>query len=200
MIAPRPPRFARSISWWEGLVAKSTLGSASQSSRSRPCAGTVHGPPATGGGSYGGPAGQPDHQPPSVGDLWQSRGDPMSNIIDELTGATKRDDVPDFRAGDTIKVHVKVVEGNRSRVQVFQGVVLKLQGSGGAAPSRCARSPSASVSSAPSRCTRRSSRRSKSSPAVTSGVRSFITCATCAEGCQDQGAPRGLSAHPRVGG
>ena len=54
----------------------------------------------------------------------------MSNIIDELTGATKRDDVPDFRAGDTIKVHVKVVEGNRSRVQVFQGVVLKLQGSG----------------------------------------------------------------------
>ena len=54
----------------------------------------------------------------------------MSNIIDELTGPTKRDDVPDFRAGDTIKVHVKVVEGNRSRVQVFQGVVLKLQGSG----------------------------------------------------------------------
>ncbi len=54
----------------------------------------------------------------------------MSNIIDEMTGATKRDDVPDFRAGDTVKVHVKVVEGNRSRVQVFQGVVLRLQGSG----------------------------------------------------------------------
>ena len=54
----------------------------------------------------------------------------MSNVIDELSGATKRDDVPDFRAGDTIKVHVKVVEGNRSRVQVFQGVVIKLQGSG----------------------------------------------------------------------
>ena len=47
-----------------------------------------------------------------------------------LTGSTKRDDVPDFRAGDTIKVHVKVVEGNRSRIQVFQGVVIKLQGSG----------------------------------------------------------------------
>ena len=44
----------------------------------------------------------------------------MSNIIDELTGATKRDDVPDFRAGDTVKVHVKVVEGNRSRIQVFR--------------------------------------------------------------------------------
>jgi len=54
----------------------------------------------------------------------------MSNIIDEMTGASKRDDVPDFRAGDNVKVHVKVVEGNRSRVQVFQGVVLRLQGSG----------------------------------------------------------------------
>ena len=54
----------------------------------------------------------------------------MSNVIDDLSGQTKRDDVPDFRAGDTIKVHVKVVEGNRSRVQVFQGVVIKLQGSG----------------------------------------------------------------------
>ena len=54
----------------------------------------------------------------------------MSNIIDELTGATKRDDVPDFRAGDTIKVHVKVVEGNRARVQVFQGVVIRIHGAG----------------------------------------------------------------------
>ena len=51
-------------------------------------------------------------------------------IIDDLSSQTKRDDVPDFRAGDTVKVHVKVVEGNRSRIQVFQGVVLKLQGSG----------------------------------------------------------------------
>ena len=54
----------------------------------------------------------------------------MSNVIDELTGQTRRDDVPAFRAGDTIKVHVKVVEGNRSRIQVFQGVVIKVQGSG----------------------------------------------------------------------
>ena len=54
----------------------------------------------------------------------------MSNIIDELSGAIRRDDVPDFRAGDNIKVHVKVVEGNRSRVQVFQGVVIRVQGSG----------------------------------------------------------------------
>ena len=54
----------------------------------------------------------------------------MSNVIDDLSAQTKRDDVPDFRAGDTIKVHVKVVEGNRSRIQVFQGVVIRRQGSG----------------------------------------------------------------------
>jgi large subunit ribosomal protein L19 len=41
-----------------------------------------------------------------------------------------RDDVPDFRPGDTVKVHVRVVEGNRERVQVFQGVVLRRQGVG----------------------------------------------------------------------
>ena len=41
-----------------------------------------------------------------------------------------RDDVPEFRPGDTVKVHVRVVEGNRERVQVFQGVVIRRQGSG----------------------------------------------------------------------
>jgi large subunit ribosomal protein L19 len=54
----------------------------------------------------------------------------MSNVIAELGNAIKRDDVPAFRAGDTVKVHVKVVEGNRSRIQVFQGVVIRVQGSG----------------------------------------------------------------------
>ncbi len=54
----------------------------------------------------------------------------MSNVIDQLSGATKREDVPHFRAGDTIKVHVKVVEGTRARLQVFQGVVIRVQGSG----------------------------------------------------------------------
>ena len=53
-----------------------------------------------------------------------------SNVIADLGSAQKRDDVPAFRAGDTIKVHVKVVEGSRSRVQVFQGVVIRVQGSG----------------------------------------------------------------------
>jgi large subunit ribosomal protein L19 len=54
----------------------------------------------------------------------------MSNVIDTLNAAAIRDDVPAFRAGDTIKVHVKVVEGSRSRVQIFQGVVIRIHGSG----------------------------------------------------------------------
>jgi large subunit ribosomal protein L19 len=54
----------------------------------------------------------------------------MSNVLAEIGNNIKRDDVPDFRAGDTVKVHVKVVEGNRSRVQVFQGVVIRVHGSG----------------------------------------------------------------------
>jgi len=41
-----------------------------------------------------------------------------------------RDDIPDFRPGDTVKVHVRVVEGNRERVQVFQGIVIRRQGVG----------------------------------------------------------------------
>jgi large subunit ribosomal protein L19 len=66
----------------------------------------------------------------SAADLWHSRGDNMTNVIDTLNAAALRDDVPAFRAGDNVKVHVKVVEGNRSRVQVFQGVVIRVQGSG----------------------------------------------------------------------
>ena len=54
----------------------------------------------------------------------------MTNVIAELGNAQKRDDVPAFRAGDNIKVHVKVVEGNRARVQIFQGVVIRIHGSG----------------------------------------------------------------------
>ncbi|GAB2753587.1 50S ribosomal protein L19 [Nocardioides salsibiostraticola] len=54
----------------------------------------------------------------------------MTNAITELGRAQLRTDVPHFRAGDTIKVHVKVVEGSRSRVQIFQGVVIRIHGSG----------------------------------------------------------------------
>ncbi|MEO5711611.1 MAG: 50S ribosomal protein L19 [Nocardioidaceae bacterium] len=54
----------------------------------------------------------------------------MTNVIDTIAAATKRDDLPAFRPGDTLKVDVKVVEGNRSRVQVFQGICIRIQGSG----------------------------------------------------------------------
>jgi large subunit ribosomal protein L19 len=52
------------------------------------------------------------------------------HILDDVDSASLREDVPAFRAGDTVKVHVKVVEGTRSRVQVFQGVVIRRQGGG----------------------------------------------------------------------
>ncbi len=52
------------------------------------------------------------------------------HILDSVDAASLRDDVPDFRAGDTLKVNVKVVEGTRSRVQVFQGVVIRRSGGG----------------------------------------------------------------------
>lgn len=52
------------------------------------------------------------------------------NPLDELDSASLRDDIPDFRPGDSLKVHVKVVEGTRSRVQVFAGVVIRRQGGG----------------------------------------------------------------------
>ena len=54
----------------------------------------------------------------------------MTNLVDQIAAESRRDDVPTFRAGDTLKVHVKVVEGNRSRVQVFQGVVIRIHGAG----------------------------------------------------------------------
>ncbi len=52
------------------------------------------------------------------------------HTLDALDSASLRDDVPAFRAGDTLKVHVKVVEGTRSRIQVFQGVVIRRSGGG----------------------------------------------------------------------
>ena len=52
------------------------------------------------------------------------------NVLDGLDAASMRDDIPAFRPGDTVKVHVKVVEGNRTRVQVFSGVVIRRHGGG----------------------------------------------------------------------
>ena len=50
--------------------------------------------------------------------------------LDDVDKTSLRDDIPAFRAGDTVKVHVKVIEGTRSRVQVFQGVVIRRHGGG----------------------------------------------------------------------
>ncbi|WP_088282585.1 50S ribosomal protein L19 [Kineosporia sp. A_224] len=52
------------------------------------------------------------------------------HLLDALDSASLRTDVPAFRAGDTLKVHVKVVEGTRSRIQVFQGVTIRRSGGG----------------------------------------------------------------------
>jgi large subunit ribosomal protein L19 len=52
------------------------------------------------------------------------------NTLDALDADSLRADIPDFRPGDSVKVHVRVVEGNRSRIQVFQGVVIRRQGGG----------------------------------------------------------------------
>ncbi|TML43043.1 MAG: 50S ribosomal protein L19 [Actinobacteria bacterium] len=52
------------------------------------------------------------------------------NPTDLVDAATLREDIPDFAPGDTLRVHVRVVEGTRERIQVFQGVVMRRQGSG----------------------------------------------------------------------
>ncbi|MBO2534547.1 MULTISPECIES: 50S ribosomal protein L19 [Rummeliibacillus] len=54
----------------------------------------------------------------------------MSNIISEITKEQLRTDIPAFRAGDTVKIDVKVVEGTRERIQVYEGVVIKRRGGG----------------------------------------------------------------------
>ncbi len=54
----------------------------------------------------------------------------MSSIIESLEQRQLRTDIPQFKAGDTVRVHFKVIEGNRQRVQVFEGIVIKRQGAG----------------------------------------------------------------------
>jgi len=54
----------------------------------------------------------------------------MNKLVAEVAQASLRSDIPEFRPGDSVRVHVKVVEGNRSRIQVFAGVVIARNGSG----------------------------------------------------------------------
>ena len=52
------------------------------------------------------------------------------NVLDAVDAASLRSDLPSFRPGDEIKIHVRVIEGNKSRIQVFQGIIIRRQGSG----------------------------------------------------------------------
>ncbi|MBA0051815.1 50S ribosomal protein L19 [Streptomyces sp. AJS327] len=54
----------------------------------------------------------------------------MSHLLDGVDAASLRSDIPKFRPGDTVNVHVRVIEGNRSRVQQFKGVCIRRQGAG----------------------------------------------------------------------
>ncbi|WP_283678187.1 50S ribosomal protein L19 [Lentilactobacillus sp. Marseille-Q4993] len=54
----------------------------------------------------------------------------QNQLIEKLNNEQLRNDIPEFRAGDSVKVYVKVVEGTRERIQLFEGVVIKRKGSG----------------------------------------------------------------------
>ena len=53
-----------------------------------------------------------------------------TNIVNEITARQLKNDVPDFSSGDTVKVYVRIIENNKERIQVFQGVVMQRRGSG----------------------------------------------------------------------
>lgn len=54
----------------------------------------------------------------------------MNPLIEEITKEQLRDDIPEFNAGDTVRVHARIVEGSRERIQIFEGVVIKRRGAG----------------------------------------------------------------------
>ena len=54
----------------------------------------------------------------------------MNPLIESITASQLRTDIPEFRAGDTVRVHARVVEGSRERIQLFEGVVIKRRGTG----------------------------------------------------------------------
>src|SRR5215213_3642689 len=95
--------------------------------------------PATTRPSPPGVGRRPPPRPPATGRTWWPRADEAPLVHSPIVAMNKTDlierpflrtDLPDFRPGDTVKVHVRVVEGNRERVQVFQGVVIRRSGGG----------------------------------------------------------------------
>lgn len=67
---------------------------------------------------------------PSGNDASDNEDGPLMNTLDALDAQSMRTDIPSFRPGDTLKVHVRVIEGSRERNQVFQGAVIRRQGGG----------------------------------------------------------------------
>jgi large subunit ribosomal protein L19 len=57
-----------------------------------------------------------------------TEGDTKMHILDSVDAKSLRSDIPEFRVGDTVNVHVNIIEGNRSRVQVFKGIVIRRSG------------------------------------------------------------------------
>ena len=101
------------------------------------------------------------------------------NVLDEIVKDQLRTDLPELASGDTVKVSAKVVEGNRERIQVFEGTVMRLRG-GGITRSITVRRDrvAASASSGPSRSTARASRRSRSSATASPAAPSCTSCAS----------------------
>ena len=54
----------------------------------------------------------------------------MSKLIEVITKSQLRTDIPEFKAGDTVRVHVRIIEGGRERIQLFEGIVIKRRGGG----------------------------------------------------------------------
>ena len=113
------------------------------------------------------------------------------NAIKELEREQLRTDVPEIAPGDTVRVSVKVVEGTRERIQVFEGTVMRMRGGGLNKPSPSAVSPAASAWSGPSWSTRRGSRRSRSFATA-----SLVAPSSTSSATGSASPPRSASAAP----
>ena len=89
------------------------------------------------------------------------------DLVDKITKSQLRNDIPEFEAGDTLRVHVRIREGEKSRIQVFEGVCVGKK-NGGVGETFTVRCPTVSACREHSRCTPRSSTMSKLSASVRS--------------------------------
>ena len=105
----------------------------------------------------------------------------MNEIIKAIEDAQKKEQVPEFRIGDTVRVHCRIKEGNHERIQIFEGVVIKRQG-GSSRETFTVRKTSSGIGvERRGRFTLRTSRTSRSSAAVKSAGRSCSTCVSAPE-------------------